>query len=158
MGPVVFPAHTELACAGPATSSSRGTTVYGRSTAWFSLDSEAPKLQAYRRCGSLLEVLTPTGSVFARDTGDRSPFPHACARTSSACRRFAMTPRRNPITFLALTLSALAPLAVSPAHAAIHVYSCILNPRQETPPVAAGPPGGGPVRVCTGVHTESVQL
>jgi len=48
-----------------------------------------------------------------------------------------MTPRRRT-HILALSLFAFASFVALPARAAIYVYSCIPNPRQETPPLPVG--------------------
>ena len=43
----------------------------------------------------------------------------------------------RPSIALGLSLLVGAVLLATPAHAALYVYNCILNPRQEVPPVAS---------------------
>ena len=69
-----------------------------------------------------------------------------------------MTIRRRTLSVFALALLAASSIAVLPARAAIYVYSCILNPRQETPPVAAGPLGGGRFIIDTDANTVTYRI
>ena len=57
-----------------------------------------------------------------------------------------------------LLLFAVSSLVVVPAHAVIYTYSCVLNPRQETPPVAAGPLGGGRFIIDTDANTVTYRI
>ena len=47
------------------------------------------------------------------------------------------------LAILAFTLLAGASLPAATAHAAIYVCSCVLSPKQETPPTASSGAGGG---------------
>jgi hypothetical protein len=69
-----------------------------------------------------------------------------------------MTPRRRTLDVLALSLFVAASFVALPARAAIYVYSCILNPRQETPPVAAGPLGAGRFVIDTDANTVTYRI
>jgi len=51
------------------------------------------------------------------------------------------TPRA--LAILAFTLLAGASLPAATAHAKVYVYSCVLSPKQETPPTASSGAGGG---------------
>jgi hypothetical protein len=69
-----------------------------------------------------------------------------------------MSRRRRSLDVLALSLFVAVTLVALPARAAIFVYSCVLNPRQETPPVAAGPLGAGRFVIDTDANTVTYRI
>jgi CHRD domain-containing protein/flagellar hook capping protein FlgD len=69
-----------------------------------------------------------------------------------------MTPRRRTHHILALSLLAFTSFAALPARAAVYVYSCILNPRQETPPLPVGPLGAGRFVIDTDANTVTYRI
>jgi hypothetical protein len=68
-----------------------------------------------------------------------------------------MFPRRI-LASAALSLFVVSSLAVQPAHAAVYVYGCVLNPRQEVPPVAAASLGGGRFVIDTDANTVTYRI
>ncbi len=68
-----------------------------------------------------------------------------------------MFPRRI-LAMAALSLFAVSSLVVQPVRAAVYIYGCVLNPRQEVPPVAAGPLGGGRFVIDTDANTVSYRI
>lgn len=69
-----------------------------------------------------------------------------------------MTPHRPmPIGF-ALALFAGGTIAALPAHAAVYAYNCVLNARQEVPPVASGALGGGRFVIDTDANTVTYRI
>src|SRR5690242_16617591 len=82
----------------------------------------------------------------------------ALARIASPPQEDRMTPRRRNAAVLTLCVFAATSLLALPAHAAIYIYSCILNPRQEVPPVAAGPLGAGRFVIDTDANTVTYRI
>ena len=64
----------------------------------------------------------------------------------------------RPSIALGLSLLAGAVLLATPAHAALYVYNCILNPRQEVPPVASSALGGGRFVIDTDANTVTFRI
>ena len=69
-----------------------------------------------------------------------------------------MTPRRPILTALALATLAAGTLAALPVHAGTYVYSCVLNPRQEVPPVTSGALGAGRFVIDTDANTITYRI
>ena len=69
-----------------------------------------------------------------------------------------MTPRRPVFAALALATIASSLFAALPANAAVYTYSCILNARQEAPPVASGALGGGRFVIDTDANTVTYRI
>jgi hypothetical protein len=69
-----------------------------------------------------------------------------------------MTPRRPTLTALAVALLAAGVLAALPSYAATYVYTCILNPRQEVPPVASAGLGAGRFVIDTDANTVTYRI
>ena len=69
-----------------------------------------------------------------------------------------MTPRRSMLTTLRVALLAAGVLAAVPAHAAVYVYNCIMNPRQEVPLVASAALGAGRFIIDTNANTMTYRI
>ncbi len=63
-----------------------------------------------------------------------------------------------PVARVLMPVLALVSLFASPAPAAIRVYHCILNPRQEVPPIMSSAMGGGRFVIDTDANTVTYRI